>query len=59
MRRVDTPASSSIFATEPFSGSKISSLTLLQPPRSSMVNSFFGSGNFDLLASKTSWFTGR
>jgi hypothetical protein len=36
---VETPASSSILATEPFSGSNISSLTFFQPPRSSIVNS--------------------
>ena len=34
---VDTPASSSILAIEPFSGSNSSSLTFSQPPRSSIV----------------------
>ncbi len=56
---VDTPASSSILATEPFSGSNISSFTFDQPPRSSIVKRPEGSGNFDLLASKTSSLTGR
>ena len=56
---VDTPASSSIFATEPFSGSNIVSLTFFQPPRSRIVNSLAGSGNFALCSSKTSWLTGR
>ena len=56
---VDTPASSSILAIEPFSGSKSSSLTLLQPPRSSIVNRPGGSGNLSLFAARTSSLTGR
>ncbi len=36
---VETPRSRSIFATEPFSGSKNSSLTLAQPPNLSISNS--------------------
>ena len=39
---VETPRSCSISATEPFSGSKNSSLTFDQPPNSSILKSFFG-----------------
>src|SRR5829696_2822195 len=56
---VDTPASSSIFAIAPPSMSNRSALTLSQPPRSSIVNSPGGSGNFSLLAARTSSLTGR
>ena len=56
---VDTPASSSISAIEPPSMSNISSLTFSQPPRSSIVNSPGGSGNWSLLASRTVSLTGR
>ena len=44
--RRETPSSSSIFATEPSSSSKNSSLTLLQPPNLAILNRpFSGSGN--------------
>src|SRR4029077_8334036 len=58
---VDTPASSSIFAIEPFSTSKNSSLTFSQPPRSSIVKRPGGFGNRPLAfaALKTSSLTGR
>ena len=56
---VDTPASSSIFAIEPFSGSNISSLTFDQPPRSSIVNRPDGSGNSSACLASTASLTGR
>ena len=46
---VDTPASSSILAIEPFSGSNISSLTFDQPPRSSIVKRPDGVGELALV----------
>jgi hypothetical protein len=46
-------------ATEPLSGSKNSSLTLLQSPRSRMVNRPLGFGNFDAFLRRTASSTGR
>ncbi len=56
---VETPASSSILATEPCCGSKSSSLTFDQPPRSAIVSTFDGVANVLLFFSKTAWSTGR
>ena len=42
---VETPSSFSMSATEPLSSSKNSSLTLDQPPNSSILNRSFGVGN--------------
>ena len=46
---METPSSSSIFATEPSSGSKNSDRTLSQPPNLSISNSCGGVGNVRLV----------
>ena len=56
---VDTPASSSILAIEPLSGSKRSSFTFDQPPSSAIVVTFGGSGNCDFVDAAVSGSTGR